>query len=124
MNIFNNLFKALQGSSANPTQSANAESPTTVETPARADEVTISGDVAPAANPNIESKTSYKSGVAGVFNPSTGETQWKESYKSGVAGVYNPSSGQVEWKESYKSGVAGVYNESSGQVEWKEFVKW
>ena len=28
--------------------------------------------------------------------------------KSGVAGVFNPTTGRVEWKESYKSGVSVV----------------
>ncbi len=69
-----------------------------------------------------EWKEAYKSGIGGVYNPTTGEMEWKESYKSGVAGIYDPDTGKVEWQESYKSGVA-VLRMPNGKIEWKESYK-
>ena len=71
----------------------------------------------------VKQKTAYKSGIAGAYNPKTGEIEWKSSYKSGIAGVYNPKTGEVEWKSSYKSGIAGVYNPKTEEVEWKSSYK-
>lgn len=68
-------------------------------------------------------KEAYKSGVAVVYNPTSGIFEEHEAYKSGVGGVYSPQTGQVEFREAYKSGVAGVYNIQSGQTEWHEAYK-
>ena len=53
-------------------------------------------------------ETSFRSGVAGVYNPSSQKVEWKDAFQAAVAGAYNPSSQQVEWKTAFRSGVACV----------------
>jgi hypothetical protein len=74
-------------------------------------------------NRPVDSSSAYKSGMAVVFNESTGRAEWDSAYKSGIAGVYNPSSGRVEWDSAYKSGIAGVYNPRTQQVEFNSAYK-
>lgn len=71
----------------------------------------------------VEPREAYKSGIAVVFNPESGQAEWRQTYKSGVAGVWNPQTRAVEWREAYKSGVAGVWNPDARVVEWHEAYK-
>ena len=67
-----------------------------------------------ASEADIEYRTAFHSGIAGVFNPTTGQVEWKEAFQTGIAGVFNPTTGQVEWKEAFKTGISG----SGGWSNW------
>jgi hypothetical protein len=43
----------------------------------------------------------------------------ESSFKSGIAGVYNPITNRIEWKNSFRSGVAGVFNPNTQKIEWE-----
>lgn len=79
------------------------------------------GGIAAVFNPtgcNIETLDSFRSGVAMAYNPRTKRVETKSVFKTGVAAVYNPLLQKVEWKESFRSGASGAYNPNKGIVEW------
>lgn len=66
-----------------------------------------------------EIKIRLNGSVSGVYNPLSGQVEWKEMDRGGVCGVFNPRTMEVEWKSRKGFGVHGVYNELSRKVEWR-----
>lgn len=56
--------------------------------------------------------------IQGVYNPNTGETEWKTSPNQ-LAGAYNPRTGEVEWQEARTGGIAALYSPNQGKVLYK-----
>lgn len=82
--------------------------------------------------------------VCGVFNPDTGDIEWKQNEFGGIFGVwdkkrrrvqwqlkenfaiygvYNPDTEDVEFQDFYNGGVCGVYNPIQKVVEWRQVRK-
>lgn len=75
------------------------------------------------ASGQFDSHESYKEGVAGGYDPTSGETKFESSYKDGVGMVYHPETASFETRTSYKSGMAGLRNPVTAEVTFKESYK-
>ncbi|MGE0489855.1 MAG: hypothetical protein AB7S38_11670 [Vulcanimicrobiota bacterium] len=75
------------------------------------------------ASGQFDSHEGYKDGVAGGYDPTRGETKFESSYKDGVGMVYHPETASFETRTSYKSGLAGLRNPVTGGVTFKESYK-
>ncbi len=64
----------------------------------------------------VEVRTSYSSGICGVYNETSGKVEWREQFGRGVAGAYDPATRSVRW-ETHFSGIDLVRDPTTGRIE-------
>ena len=61
-------------------------------------------------------RTSYSSGICGVYNEATGKVEWREQFGRGVAGAYDPATRRVRW-ESHFGAIDLIRDPTTGRIE-------
>jgi hypothetical protein len=66
-----------------------------------------------------EWRTKFHGGVAGVYNPVTGQAEWRTRVHGGIFGVWDPRTREIEWQTKFHGGIHGVWNPRTREVEWR-----
>lgn len=76
----------------------------------------LRAEIAAEAVP-VETRTSYRTGICGVYNEDTGKVEWRTAYNTGVAGAYDPNKREVVWATQYEGGAAAIYDPTTRSVK-------
>eukprot|EP00924_Labyrinthula_sp_SR-Ha-C_P001004 augustus_masked-scaffold_7-processed-gene-10.3-mRNA-1 protein AED:1.00 eAED:1.00 QI:0/-1/0/0/-1/1/1/0/339 len=68
----------------------------------------------------VEKRKLRHGSICGIFNPLTGEVEWKQRSNGGCFGVWNPLKERIEWRQNINRAVCGVWNPDMEQIEWKD----